>query len=230
MNRGFPVLLLLGAACGMAQDADLHLSAVGGVPLTGLLRNYQSGGRFGGFTASSGTRRYVVGGMAERDLGRRFAIQSGLLYRRFGYDYTAWGPYFVPLSFTAFHGTGASLEVPAVLKWNVLRRRSVAPYLVLGGTWRRLVGLRETQTLYDNFSLNGNPRVVLEVTSGQPEILRHRNAIGPTVEVGVEFRMRHLRVAPEIRYTRWHGDTLGGFADPIRWNWQRVDLLLAIGF
>lgn len=171
-----------------------------------------------------------MGGKAGWDLSRRFAIQSGVLYRRFGYDYTSWGPYPVPLSFTDFHGTGASLEAPALLKWNVLHRRSVAPYLAAGGTWRRLVGLRETQTLYDNFSLNGNPKVVSEGTSDRPETLRHRSSIGPTIAAGVEFRAQHVRFAPEIRYTRWHGDTLGQFGDPVRWNWQRVDFLLAIGF
>jgi hypothetical protein len=220
---------MLNAVGGIAQETTFHVGVIAGVPLTEMLRTYQWGGRYG-FAASSGTRRYAVGGMASWDLGRRFAIESGLLYRRFGYDYAAWGVYPPQFAFTEFHGTGASLEVPALLKWNVLHRGSFAPYFAAGATWRRLVGMRETQTMYANLNLNGNPIVVPEGSSDRPETLRHRTAIGPTIAAGVEFRAHHLRFAPEVRYTRWHGDTLGQLGDPLRWNWQRVDFLLAIGF
>jgi len=213
----------------VAQETALHFSAVGGVPLTDMLRTYHCAGR-DGCTASSGTRRYVIGGMAGWDLGHRFAIESGVLYRRFGYAYTAWGPLPVSLAFTDVQGTGASLEVPALLKVNLLHRRSFAPYLAAGAAWRRLVGLGETWTFYHSLYLNGNPTVGSEGSSDRPMTLRHRTAIGPTIAAGVEFRAHHLRIAPEVRYTRWHGDTLGQLGDPLRWNWQRVDFLLAIGF
>lgn len=223
------VLLLLASAGGVSQSRGLDLEAVAGIPITETLRTYQTGGRFGGFLSESATRRYVAGGTVGARLSARLALQSGLLYRRFGYDYETWGPYPVPLTFTHFRGTGASWEVPVQVKWSLTRRPSFAPYAALGATFRRLAGMHEIQTQYNNLSLT-NPQPAGESVSDRPQLLKSRNAIAPTVAAGLEFRHRRLVFGPEIRYTRWHQDTLGGFLDPIRWNWQQVDLLFRMGF
>lgn len=222
------ILFFLGAARGFSQSPGLDLEAAGGVPITDTLRTFQSSGRFGGFQSESATRRYVTGGTVGARLSARLTLESGLLYRRFGYDYNETS-FPVPLAFTHSRGTGASWEVPVLLKWSVIHRHSVSPFVAAGGTVRRLAGMREVQTQYDNFSLT-DPQPVRQSNSAQPQILRSRNAIAPTVGAGFEFRRKRLIFGPEIRYTRWHQDTLGGFLDPIRWNWQQVDFLLAFGF
>lgn len=223
------LLLFLTAAGGFSQSSSLDLGVIGGVPMTETLRTYQYGGRFGGFQAASATRRYVAGGTIGAHLNTRLSLRLAVQYRRFGYDYETWGPYFVPLQFTLFRGTGASVEVPLLMRWTVIHRRSAAPYLAWGGSWRRLAGLHESQTLYDNLYLT-NPQPVRQSDSGRPGLLKSRNAGAPVVAAGVEFRTRRTVFAPEIRYTRWLNDTLGGFGDPIRWNWQQVDFLLGITF
>jgi len=202
---------------------------IGGVPMSETLRTYQYAGRFGGFRSESATRRYVAGGTVRAQLNSRLSLEAGVLYRRFGYDYETWGPYPVPLSFTTFRGTGAPVEVPMLMKWSVIHRRSIAPFVALGAAYRRLAGLNETQTLYDNFYLT-NPQPVRQSTSSRPLLLKSRNAIAPSSAAGLEFRASRWLFAPQIRYTRWRGDTLGGFGDPIRWNWQQLDFLLGIGY
>ncbi|MBZ5625983.1 MAG: hypothetical protein LAQ69_45940 [Acidobacteriia bacterium] len=222
------LLLLLSSLGGVSQSLPLDLGVTGGIPMSETLRTYQYSGRFGGFQSESATRRYVAGGTVGARLNASLSLKVGVLYRRFGYDYDAWGlP--VPLQFTHFRGTGASWEMPILMKWSVVHRRSLAPYVALGATYRRLASLNEIQTLYNNLSLT-NPQPVRESSSDQPDLLKNRNAIAPTAVAGLEFRVRRMFLAPEIRYTRWHTDTLGGFGDPIRWNWQRVDFLFGIGF
>jgi hypothetical protein len=220
-------LLLLGALSGASQGLHLDMGVVGGVPVTETLRTYQSSGRFGGFSATSATRRYVVGGTVGAQWHDRLTVQAGLQYRRYGYDYDA-SSFPVALQFTHNRGTGASWEIPLLAKWRLLRR-SPAPYIGAGATVRRLAGLSETQTLYDNFSLN-NPQISRVTKTGEPSVLQSRNAIAPTVVAGLQFRAGSLRFGPELRYTRWFSDTLGAFLQPVRWNWQQVDLLFGIGF
>jgi len=220
------VLLLISLSA--AAQSPLTLGVTAGVPMSDTLRTYQSSGRFGGFQSESATRRYVAGGTVGAPLSSRLSLSLGVQYRRFGYDYDTWA-FPLSLQFTHFRGTGASVEVPALLKWSVIHRRSFAPYVALGATYRRLAGMNEAQTLYDNFYLT-NPQLVKESSSDQPQLLRNRNALAPSVAGGIEFRARRLLIAPEIRYTRWHSDTLGGFLDPIRWNWQQLDFLLGVAF
>jgi len=223
------LLLLLGSVCGVSRPLRLDLGVIGGIPMSETLRTYQYGGRFGGFQSESATRRYVAGGTVRAQLNSRLSLEVGVLYRRFGYDYETWGPYPVPLQFTTFRGTGASVEVPVLMKWSPVHRRSLAPFVAVGGSWRRLAGLNETQTLYDNFYLT-NPQPVWQSASGQPALLRTREAIAPAVAAGLEIRARRWLFTPQVRYTRWRTDTLGGFGDPIRWNWQQLDVLLGIGY
>ncbi len=205
------------------------MGVIGGVPITETLDTNQLSGRFGGFQSETATRRYVVGGNLGSRISHRLSLQLGVLYRRFGYDYITWGPYPVPLTFTHFRTTGASFEAPALMRWSVVRRRSFAPYAALGATCRRLIGLEENQTFYGNLTLT-NPQQVGESASSHPVLLEHRSAIAPTAAAGIDLRAGRLVFAPEIRYTRWLTDTLGGFADPIRWNWQRLDVLLGIEY
>jgi len=220
------VLLLIFLPASAQSPVTLGVTA--GIPMSDTLRTFQPSGRVGGFQSESATRRYVAGGTVGTRLGSRLSLSLGVQYRRFGYDYDNWAFPF-SLSFTHFRGTGASVEVPVLLKWSIIHRRSFGPYIAMGGTYRRLAGMNETQTLYDNFYLT-NPQPVKESSSDQPQLLRNRNAIAPSVAAGIEFRTRRLLIAPEIRYTRWHSDTLGGFLDPIRWNWQQLDFLLGIAF
>ena len=222
------LFLLFGSLPALAQSLPFEVGVTGGIPMTETIRGYQNGGRFGGYQAESATRRYVAGGTAGARLSSRFSVSAGLLYRRFGYDYDAWNGLPVPLVYTHYRGTGASWEVPALMRWKVVQRRSMAPFAALGASYRRLAGMKETPTIYDNFFPN-NPRVIPQPASGTPRLLENRNAIAPLVAGGVEFRQGWLIITPEIRYTRWCSDTLGGFLQPLRWNRRQLDFLLGIG-
>ena len=221
-------LLLAGAVCAWGQRA-LTFSVVGGTAVTDTLNTYQSSGRFGGAAAQSATRRLVLGANISARLNAHFAVDLGVLHRRFGYDYQTYGPFPVPIQFTTFQGTGASWEMPLRAKWYVFGGRQASPYVALGGTYRWLADWTETQSLYNNFNLT-TPILITRSSDNPPVLLQSRNAIAPTAAAGVEFRSRHIRVWPEVRYTRWVSDTLGSFGAPLRWNWQQVDFVLGIGW
>ncbi|HLK69105.1 MAG TPA: outer membrane beta-barrel protein [Bryobacteraceae bacterium] len=224
-------MLLLFMSCAgrcFSQTPPIMAGVVAGVPITETVRTYEYSGRFGGvFDDRSPTRRYVVGGTVGARLTGRFALTADVLYRRYGYDYNSFAGYPVPLTFTHFRGTGGSLEIPLLLKVDLVRKRSFVPYVAVGGSFRHLVGMNETETFYNNVSLN-NPIELQQSRFTRPMVLKHRVALAPVVAGGVEFRAGRLAMGPEIRYTRWVGDTLGGVGDPIRWNWHQLDFLIRL--
>lgn len=221
------LLLFLAPLSVSAQSLTLGVTA--GVPLTETIRGYQKSDRFGGYQAQSATRRWLAGGTVGAQFTSHLSISTGIQYRRFGYDYDIWYGFPVPLQFTHVRGTGASVEVPILLRWTILPRHAVRPYVSLGTTYRRLAGTKETSIGYDNFSLT-NPQPVFQFSTSRPAFLTNRSAMAPSAAAGIEFRTGHLRIAPEIRYTRWISDTLGGFYQPIRWNWQQLDFLAGVAF
>jgi hypothetical protein len=127
---------------------------------------------------SSATRRYTIGPMVDIRLPFGLGIEFDALYKRFGYESTA------------ARTTGNSWEFPVLAK---LRAPGLIarPYGEIGVSFQQLTGVK-------NF-IGG-------LVSDAPAELRKRSNRGFVIGAGLDVRAPIIRIAPEIRYTRWASD------------------------
>ena len=205
--------ILLFLLCPAALSAQfLSFGIKGGVPLT----NAFDAVRTGDIEYISDTKRYVVGGAAELRFPLGLGVEFNALYRRLSYE-----------SVQPQDGAqvGASTranawEFPLLFK---LRAPSplVRPYFVAGPTFRHLSGLRQFVT---------SPIATIRGESRTPAELENRFSAGFAVGGGLEIGGR-LRLAPEIRYTRWGRENFRSPTAPgFQSNLNQLDFLLGIHF
>ena len=140
--------------------------------------------------------------MIELRLPLRFSVEFDALYR--------------PLNLTinttntgnsttfAASQTYNSWEFPMLLKYR-FDSGPISPYVEAGPSWR---------------------------TVSFPSAFNQLSNAGFTAGGGVEFHALHLRVAPEVRYTRWGADSGGpnsSFVSPSS-NLNQAELLVGISF
>jgi hypothetical protein len=188
---------------------DFHAGIQAGVPLTEYFEaGFYNAGLHGGGHYSSATRRYVIGAFAEWQPYRKVGVQAGLLYQRIGYsavldrfDSATGG--FVN---SGIHVYGSSWDFPLLAKYRFGRR--VRPYLGAGGVLRYIGPVHE-QGVERAGSLVTGASTSTPIDTSQPSDLRKRFYPGFTAAGGIEFRAGRLRIAPEIRYTRWLANISG---------------------
>lgn len=144
------------------------------------------------------SRKYLVGPSVEMGLANRFGIEVNALYGRFGT--------------TASGGAirGNSWEFPVLGKYYFSDRGTVVrPFASAGFAFRNIWfdNGREGSRLFQN----------RRVDSTDP-------ATGAVFGGGAGFRVWRLKLAPEVRYTRW-----GGYNYPST-NPNQVQALLGINF
>lgn len=146
------------------------------------------------------TNRYVVGPMAELRLPFGLGVEVDALYRHYGFNGA-------PGSVT----TGA-WEFPLVGKYK-FKTPIVHPYVEAGVAWDKLSGLTE--------AINSAIK-----TSTLHTDVTHGIVFGG----GIEVKVLKIRVAPEIRFTRW---TDQHFLDPaglIKSNLSQAEFLVGVSF
>ena len=170
------------------------------VPLAGA-QTLSFGVKGGGFftdpaEGSDQGRKYVVGPAVEIGIGARAGLEVNALYSRFG---------------TAVAGRvrGHSVEFPVLGKFYFADRSTpVRPWASSGFAFRNI---------WFDEGRSGRGTGNRLINSTEP-------AVGAVVAGGVAFRMGFLRLAPEIRYTRW-----GGYNYPAT-NPNQVQALVGITF
>jgi hypothetical protein len=207
----FSLMLLAGPVFGQA----FSFGAKGGVPLTDAFAT--TGG--GATTYTSVTRRYTVGPEAEIGLpvlGLRVEVDA--LYRRIGWDGSRAGTSFLD----AFQSTArvGAWDFDALLK----RRFGVAgihPYVGAGAAFRRFFTTRE------NYIFPGPPPNFL--TKQMIDEAPHKNIAGLVFSAGVEFGGA-VRIAPEVRYTRWLMNNIISGYPGLATEANQAEILLLIAF
>lgn len=175
------VFILLTTASCFAQSVSIGVK--GGVRATDDLT---------GFSATSESKRYVVGPMAELGLPLGFGLEVDALYRAEGYR-TAFGNF--AGSFTARERAN-SWEFPLLLTYKPAAP-VVRPYVEAGIAPRTLSGHED----FNSISIN--------LQTGQQTFSRSRmstnwdNSVGVVVGGGIRLGLGRLGIAPELRYTRW---------------------------
>ena len=166
------------------------------------------------------SRFYDVGPTIEIGLAHGLSVEFDALYHRQGVFFT-----FAQITFFQTYRERDNLwELPLLLKYK-LRRHAVNPFLEAGIVPRTMTG-GITQISYNDFLTLGPPS-----TSTYP--LNHGPSVGFVAGGGVQFNLGHLRLAPQVRYTRWFTTPvqgavkeLGGFSS----NLNQVDILVGISW
>jgi hypothetical protein len=142
-------------------------------------------------------RRYVIGAAVEAELINRIAVEGNALYSRFGSSLGLAGGQRI---------RGDAWSFPVLGKYYLAGRDNLVRPFAAGGVEFRKIW----------FDSSRRPRGF----GGDSSDL----GIGAVASGGVALRAWRLKVAPEIRYTRWGGDNFPATND------HQVQVLLGIGF
>lgn len=143
------------------------------------------------------TGHYTFGPTAQIRLPRHLAFEADLLYKHFDYQSPA-------------SAAGASRwELPLLMKYGI-HRGKLRPFVGLGGAISRVTSAGAL----------GAPRTGIIQ-------LRHRTTEGIVAAAGVEARLAALRIAPEMRITRWRDRNFGVSDVPLHSNLTQAELLIS---
>lgn len=146
----------------------------------------------------SNSKKFVAGGMVEVHLPFGFSVEADGLYRPLRL--------ITDTTIAGQPGMGrdsvnyTSWEVPVLGKYRFLHTPLFKPYVAAGPNFRFLSAPLDHFMSGRGFALGG----------------------------GVEVKAYRLRIAPEIRYTRWGGDS--GFTYYTKSNPNQVELLVGVTF
>ena len=204
---------LLFLCAGILSAQLFSVGVKGGVRLTGDLDTYW---------ATSESKRYTVGPMVTAGLPVGFRLEFDALYRRVGFRSANSDIYFGG-SYTE-RDRGNSWEFPIVVRRALWR----GIYAGIGYAPRVINGSKH----FDSFFVTSiNPLITTHSESNLPGSWDTTHGVVGTV--GIAKRVGPLRIAPEIRYTRWNSPALneyGSHGFSIQSTQNQVDLLVGIGF
>lgn len=171
------VLAIVLAACAAAQPIGFGLKL--GAPLNDAAHLATDSGNL-----SETATRFTIGPMMDLRLPFGVGIEADLLYRRVS------GVYNFGSTFSA--GVHANQwDVPVLFKYR-FPFPVVKPYLEAGPSFRWLTNV--------DFASACGP---ICTPPGPPRLSTHTNGAGLTFGGGVEVKLLIIRIAPELRYTRW---------------------------
>ena len=198
------------------------LGAKGGVPITEVLE--ASNGAKASF--GSVTNRYLVGPTVEVTLPFGVSVEVDAIYRHFRYtsSFSAFG-----LAYGYTHAAGHAWEIPLLAKHR-FGKRTARPYVDGGIGWDVVGGESVTRTVVTPPSLPSSPAVTT-VSGG----LNAENDVvfGIIGGGGVDARVGHLHISPEVRYTRWlsqHFTQTGSEYGTLATNQNQIEFLVGFTF
>jgi hypothetical protein len=220
-------VLVFGAASLCAQMFSFGVK--GGVPLTDLLAQSLQAPIF----ASSVTNRYLVGPTVELRLPFGVSAELDAIYRHFGFTQSqsvrmATPPNVLVSVFTTSRTAGSDWEFPLLAKYR-WHTPVVRPYLNTGIAWD-FVGGSSTSTATVFHLMPLGPPTTSAFTGGVGA--QRRLVSGFVAGGGSEFHAGLLRIAPEIRFTRWFSQhfTTPAVEDGMPSNQNQVEFLVGITF
>ena len=192
-------ICLLSPASVWAQH--LSIGVTGGIGLTDAFMNQSFLSASGSAHVYSQAKDYLAGPAVEVRLPFRLSVEVDALYRPLHLTETALDPFNPSLNHIS-QGTIDNWEFPLLGKYR-LRSHVIRPFLEAGPSFRHAG---------TNASLLGG----LSVLSSH----------GFTAGGGGEVHIWKLRIAPEIRYTRWAADS---YPVPFS-NLNQAELLVGLWF
>lgn len=198
------VLLLMPS---LARAQRVFFGVTAGVPLYNLAAADEG--------MVSTTDRYTIGPALRIGLPRAFAVDVEFLYKHFDLGFAS-GPARI-----AVH----RLELPLLLRYR-FRVPSIHPFVHAGVSFNWAIPA-DGENLCPGTAPDSGFYCIGGETAAQ---LRHKHTYGPILGGGVEFKLKTVHLAPELRVTRWIDRNFGTQDSPLRSNLTQVELLLALKF
>lgn len=184
----------------------------GGLPLSDAFR-------LSGEPVTADRPRWVGGPFIEFRLPARLAVEIDALYEGLRFDYRFGRPGLAEEISTT---TASTWQFPILLKYRFSDSK-VRPFVSGGVAAYRIGGIKQSGELIS--------RLPSEIRSAISRVGNSFVNGGGVVGGGVEFKAGPLRIAPEIRFTRWAIDKSVGTNDvSVRLNQARTQLMVGIGF
>jgi hypothetical protein len=198
-------LLLLASSPGQAQTVSFGLSA--GLPLNHLMTSADN--------QVAKTSRYTFGPALRVALPHGFGLDVEFLYKRFDFGFVS----------DPAHAAAHRVELPLMLRYD-FSGLPVRPFVHAGMSFNRVIAVGGAnlcaQGAFGEEAYCIGDRTVAE--------LRHRHTHGPVLGAGLDFGWGRVRLAPELRVTRWVDRNFGTRDSSLRSNLTGIDLLLGVTF
>jgi hypothetical protein len=198
-------IFLLAPTWGETQTISFGVS--GGLPLNPLITS--SGNQ------AATTGRYTFGPALQVALPRGLGLDVEFLYKRSDFGFIA----------DPSRATAHRVELPLLLRYS-FSKSSLHPFVHAGLAFNRVIAVGGA----DVCGQGGSGEENYCLRDRTVAVLRHRRTHGPVVGAGVEFRWGVVRLAPELRVTRWVDRNFGTRDTALRSSLTGIDLLLAARF
>lgn len=186
MKRSLAFLLLATPLCAQSLSYGIK----GGLPLTNALSVAEN-------TESVTTQRWTVGPTVELNLPFGVSVGADALYRSFSFSSSV-----SSVVNTFVNSSSGHWEVPVYLKYR-FGPHLLKPFVEAGVAFDR-TGTSGTSGCSSSSGLCGNFAPASSTFSSS------QWGLGALVGGGVEIKALVVRIAPEIRYTRWEKGALSG--------------------
>ena len=187
-------LLLTVAAADRASAQTFSAGLKAGVRLTGDIDGFS--------LTRAESKRYIVGPAVQVDLPLHFDVEVDALYRTFGYS-SAFGNF---AGYAIIRERSNSWEFPLIGKYRI-PAGPFHPFAAAGFNTRLVAGASVSSGSY----LSGLGPMVPFFNSHS--VTAYPVTHGLVVSGGVDWKIPHLRISPEVRYQRWNKaflDQVGG--------------------
>ncbi len=214
------LFIVVFAAPAFAQVVSLGVKV--GVPLGDAF--ITNAGPDFSLKLTSGERRYLLGGTAEIHLPLRFSVEFDAIYKRTGFstDFES-----AEIGQFSDRVIANQWEFPLLAKYEIIGG-PIRPFVDAGPVLRHLSGITDSSTYLDYFPVF----MFGSTNSNNSPYLQNRNSPGFAVGAGVTFKVLHIRISPEVRYTRWGTNTFNvtAIASSAVSNPNQEDFMLGITF
>jgi hypothetical protein len=228
VEKSWCALLLFSLA---PLNGQVEVGVTGGVPLTPFILNTSAGNRVGSSQVTSAPRRYTVGPYVEVHVHGPVGIETGALYKRFGFDTVSTSSF--PLGPTVEKivstTTGNSWEFPILAKVHLRFLPGLNGFLSAGPSIRRLTGVTE---IGERTTLPTCPPPcaiqIVDYKSDSPVGMDRRTSFGAAFGAGFEFNVGALRLDPGFRVTRWDTERTSSIGGTSRLARTQAEVVLTV--
>ena len=201
---GFAAVLFFPS---LAPALNFSFGLTGGIPLNNIVTSSE------GMVSTTG--RYTIGPALGIGLPHALSVDVEFLYKHFDFGFTS------DPARIAVH----RFELPLSLRYG-FRGSAVHPFVRAGFSFNWALPA-DGASLCPGTAADSGYYCIGGETAAQ---LRHHHTYGPVLGGGVEFRLKALRLVPELRITRWVDRNFGTQDSPLQSNLTQVELLLCLKF
>jgi hypothetical protein len=225
-------VLFLPVLCAGPLRGQVSIGVKGGIPLTHFILDRAAGSRVGSSRVTSAPRRYTLGPFVSFPVRDSLSVETGVLYKRFGFDTVSFGGSFIgPFTGIVSSTTGNSWEFPIAARLRLRFARGLNGFLSAGPTLRRLSGIHEEGTRTVRTAFPPPERIdVPDFETDSPQGMDRRTSVGLSVSGGFELYAGPLLIEPGARVTRWDTERTSSMSAASRLGRTQAEILLGIGF